>query len=326
MSKDRRPPRPPRRAEPPAQAPIARMLETIRDVLDAETGEFRALAKAAALDPKVDFRNVELNGVPLADQDLSGFDFTGADLRDTGVERAKYNASTIFASARFSGRSLDPRVQAFNQKLRSLPFDGVEAALNDKLQNRRFADIDVASFTAAIRKAPDEKRARHWFGQMVSIGVRPDVIAFSALIAKAASEQRAAEWYDEMRHAGVTPNAITFSTLMDKAESEDHAERWFHAMGEQGIAPDDVTFNTLIAKAGSEEKAEFWLGKMQEAGIAPDVYSYTSLMEIAPDYDRAAFWWNRMAAQGITPNDASSRVFAKKRGRAAPPADGGATQ
>ncbi len=66
--------------------PVWRVLAAI----DAEpAGKFRTLVEAAELDPKIDFRNACLAGLPLRDADISGFDFSGSDLRGTGLRLAK---------------------------------------------------------------------------------------------------------------------------------------------------------------------------------------------------------------------------------------------
>ena len=117
----------------PQSSPVVQLLRSVKNILAAEDASFKGLATAAGLDPKVDFRNVELNGVPLADQDLSGFDFSGADLRDTGVQRAKRDRNTIFTGARFSGPSLDPRVIELNQKLKGLRYRDADNELKARL-------------------------------------------------------------------------------------------------------------------------------------------------------------------------------------------------
>src|SRR5438105_15696035 len=194
---------------------LASLLRQIQNVLVTEDASFKGLASAAGLDPKRDFRGIYLNGVPLAEQDLRGFDFSNSDLRNTGVERARHDGSTIFDSAVFDGPSLDPSIIAFNRRLKGMPFTAIEPELATAISSgqRKF---DVVSLTTAIGKAPNLDRAVHWYDRMKEIGVTPNVFTFSALINKSANEERAAHWYAEMREAGVAPNVTTFNTLINK--------------------------------------------------------------------------------------------------------------
>jgi chromosomal replication initiator protein len=62
--------------------------QTLADIDAAESSDFRTLVTAANLDPTTDFQYVSLAGLSLAKQNLSNFDFTGADLRGTMLRRA----------------------------------------------------------------------------------------------------------------------------------------------------------------------------------------------------------------------------------------------
>jgi predicted GH43/DUF377 family glycosyl hydrolase len=59
----------------------------------------RALIEAGKLDPKKDFQWGSFCGMPLHGQDVRGFDFTGADLRGTGIENAVLDETTILTNA-----------------------------------------------------------------------------------------------------------------------------------------------------------------------------------------------------------------------------------
>ena len=59
----------------------------------------RALIEAGKLDPKKDFQRGSFCGMPLHGQDVRGFDFTGADLRETGIENAILDETTILTNA-----------------------------------------------------------------------------------------------------------------------------------------------------------------------------------------------------------------------------------
>ncbi|HJZ13394.1 MAG TPA: hypothetical protein VJ521_14655 [Acidobacteriota bacterium] len=190
----------------------AGLLHKIYDILTTEDASFQGLTKAAGLDPKSDFRGIYLNGVPLTDQDISGFDFSGSDLRNTGVEKAKRDRTTVFDSAFFDGPSLDPAVIGFNQQLKTKPFAEIQSEISKAIQSGR-RKFDVISFTTAIRKAPNLELAARWYDEMLKAGVRPNEVTFSTLISKSASEDHAARWYDEMLKAGVKPDDITRSAL-----------------------------------------------------------------------------------------------------------------
>ena len=154
-----------------ARTPLGQLLSRIKNILEADTSEFRQLVQIAGLDPKLNFKNVELNGVPLAGQDLRGFDFSGANLCETGIEDSQYDCSTIFTSAKFSGRSLDPEVVNFNQRLLRLGFQEMEKAINAKLSQKYANNLDVISFTTLIKRAPREEIAEHWYNAMCSVRI-----------------------------------------------------------------------------------------------------------------------------------------------------------
>jgi hypothetical protein len=227
---------------------LASLLRKIERILTTDDASFKGLADAAGLDPSRDFRGIYLNGIPLADQNLSGFDFSASDLRNTGVERAKRDRTTIFDSAIFDGPSLDPHVIAFNQRLKGMRFPELEAELTRAIESgqRKF---DVISFTTAIRRAPNAARAARWYEEMQKAGVAPNAVTFNTLISKSESAERAARWYEEMQKAGVAPNDVTFSTLISKSESAERAARWYEEMQKAGVAPDEVT-RAVLAKKG----------------------------------------------------------------------------
>lgn len=74
-------------------------------VMNCEAAGIRAYAQAGGLDPAKDFRGMDLSGVPLAGQCLSGFDFSRCDLRGTGIERAIVDSTFVY-----DGAILDPGV------------------------------------------------------------------------------------------------------------------------------------------------------------------------------------------------------------------------
>ena len=77
------------KSEPELRLPdIALDLSAAAAVTNCEAAGIRAYAQAGGLDPATDFRGLDLSGMPLAGQRLSGFDFSFCDLRGTGIERA----------------------------------------------------------------------------------------------------------------------------------------------------------------------------------------------------------------------------------------------
>lgn len=56
-------------------ATLLDLINRLESIFTEDDATLSALAKAAGLDPKTDFRNISLNGVPLSDQDVRGFDF-----------------------------------------------------------------------------------------------------------------------------------------------------------------------------------------------------------------------------------------------------------
>lgn len=72
----------------------------IAAVLATNERDFATLVRIAGLNPGSDFRGRDLRGWPLADEDVRGFDFTGSDLRSTGIESSLRDATTILTDAK----------------------------------------------------------------------------------------------------------------------------------------------------------------------------------------------------------------------------------
>jgi GTP cyclohydrolase II/3,4-dihydroxy 2-butanone 4-phosphate synthase/GTP cyclohydrolase II len=75
----------------------------LTDVFSSEATTFAALAKAAGMDPLLDFRNTDMRGWELQDIDVRGVDFSGADLRMTGFSQSIHDYTTITKDAIFDG-------------------------------------------------------------------------------------------------------------------------------------------------------------------------------------------------------------------------------
>ncbi len=129
------------------------LLESLEAIFTAPEVSLAALAKAGGLDPRRDFRNISLNGVPLDDQDVRGFDFSDSDLRGTNIQKAKRDNSSKFFNALFDGPSLDPVTVQFNRSLRPLR---LREAANELLSaTSRGVKPDVITFNTMIAKSPD---------------------------------------------------------------------------------------------------------------------------------------------------------------------------
>ncbi len=62
------------------------MFDRLADIIDADTGDLRVLAKKAGADPITFYRGAILQDVDLRGQDLRGLDFTGADFAGAIVD------------------------------------------------------------------------------------------------------------------------------------------------------------------------------------------------------------------------------------------------
>lgn len=261
-------------------AGLATLLHKIENILTTDDASFKGLASAAGLDPKKDFRGIYLNGIPLADQDISGFDFSEFDLRNTGVERAKRDRTTKFEFAIFDGKSLDPDVYAFNRRLLSMQFSEIERELTKAVASGR-RKFDVVSFETAIRKAPSGASAAHWYEEMQRANIAPSDRIFNMLINKAETEEGEARWYSKMQDTGIKPNVITFTTLIKKSKTERDAVRWYEEMQKSGVAPNAFTLSTLINKSETEELAVRWYQEMRKSYVAPNDITFATLMSKA---------------------------------------------
>lgn len=78
----------------------SRLSDVIRQILNAESESFLDLVKVANLDPAKDFRGAMLRGVDFADCDLTGFDFSHAQLVECGFRGA------VLGNARFENTAI----------------------------------------------------------------------------------------------------------------------------------------------------------------------------------------------------------------------------
>src|SRR5690348_8343868 len=69
-------------------------------VISSKVAGIRALASEGNLDPSRDFRGLDLRGLDLTGQDLRGFDFSASDLRNTNIQRALTDETTILNGAK----------------------------------------------------------------------------------------------------------------------------------------------------------------------------------------------------------------------------------
>lgn len=126
--------------------------EDLRAIDNAPVARFDLLAKAGRLDPRVDFRNARLAGVPLAEADLRGFDFTGSDLRGTMLRRAIIDHTTTLCEA-----TLDDEDIQHLRHHQLLPLDPLE-----RYKLREQADAHQATSKAAVLLGDPEGESAHF--------------------------------------------------------------------------------------------------------------------------------------------------------------------
>lgn len=81
----------------------SKLIKLLEALYTQDDGRFHALAKAAGLDPKTDFRHRDLRALRLDDAELSGFDFTGSDLRGARLRFARTDPTTQLLEAKLDG-------------------------------------------------------------------------------------------------------------------------------------------------------------------------------------------------------------------------------
>src|SRR5712664_2369051 len=69
--------------------------DILERILGAGTDDFRSLCKIAALDPAHDFKYANLADVDFGYSDLSGFNFTGANLKNADFRHARYDEAIL---------------------------------------------------------------------------------------------------------------------------------------------------------------------------------------------------------------------------------------
>ena len=75
----------------------------IEEIFHADTDNFSTLAKIAELDPSTSFRFADLEGVDFSNCNLTGFDFTGANLRNTIGVNVEWDQTTRLDDAALEG-------------------------------------------------------------------------------------------------------------------------------------------------------------------------------------------------------------------------------
>ena len=180
--------------------------------------------------------------MPLYEQDVSGFDFSGSDLRNTGIDQALNLRRAKFEGAIFDANvpSLDPQVIAFNRSLKGMSPTERNSTIAKAVE--AFTGIyDVVTFTTAIKRARSASEAQDFFDLLSKTHVKPNIYVFSAMLLHINSQKELRSWYDAMLAAGENPNVTTFTTLINKAETEALARGWYDAMLAAGEKPDSYT-------------------------------------------------------------------------------------
>lgn len=102
-----------------------------------QNGLFDRLVAAAGLKPERDFRYRDLTNLRLEGADLRRFDFTGSDLRGTGIRFAKhYDASTILSQTLLD--SDDAMWKADRENVIASNYDQLVCDIRTALHNREF--------------------------------------------------------------------------------------------------------------------------------------------------------------------------------------------
>ena len=180
--------------------------------------------------------------MPLYEQDVSGFDFSGSDLRNTGIDQALNLRRAKFEGAIFDANvpSLDPQVIAFNRSLKGMSPTERNSTIAKAVE--AFTGIyDVVTFTTAIKRARSASEAQDFFDLLSKTHVKPNIYVFSAMLLHINSQKELRSWYDAMLAAGEKPDVTTFTTLINKAETEALARGWYDAMLAAGEKPDSYT-------------------------------------------------------------------------------------
>ncbi|MGF1464421.1 MAG: pentapeptide repeat-containing protein, partial [Maricaulaceae bacterium] len=133
---------------------LRRKLEGLARLCDAPEGSgFRALAEASGLDPKTDFRGLDLSGVDLRDQDLRHIDFTDANFGGAFVAGGQFNAT-----ARLETAADAPIRQLTENEVRDMVLRGetpdpraCETIVRINLSGTKIADLNPLKTLANLR-------------------------------------------------------------------------------------------------------------------------------------------------------------------------------
>lgn len=77
-------------------ADVVALHEDIARLFETDAVDFKSLASAVGLDPNVDFRGADLQGLDLHDENLCDFDFSYADLQGADLRNARLECRKLF--------------------------------------------------------------------------------------------------------------------------------------------------------------------------------------------------------------------------------------
>jgi hypothetical protein len=220
----------------------SKLAEQISAIMSSQDASLRNLVESAGLDPQTDFANRVLIGLPLKNEDIAGFNFSGSDLRETNVHDAINQREAQFSGSIFDRNlpSLDPAVISFNANLKKLEPKLRQIAIDKELE-KPDGRFDVVTMGTSVSRSRDIAAAVAMYDKFVSRGVLPNVFVFSSLIQQSPTEEVARGWYDEMLKARIEPDVTTFNTLINKSPTEEVARGWYDEMFKARIEPDSYT-------------------------------------------------------------------------------------
>jgi hypothetical protein len=148
-------------------------------ILSSDIDNFQVISGLLELDPKEDYKYIDLRGVDFSDSDIRGYDFTGSDLRGTTGINVKRDGTTIILGARLEGSlfEIEARLDDF--------FRSNEAARTQlgRLSDAYWTEASTWVGSNVRRSSPhlsrDLRIAMALFRSTMSAVVRSDIIYFS---------------------------------------------------------------------------------------------------------------------------------------------------
>ncbi|KAF5196208.1 Pentatricopeptide repeat-containing protein [Thalictrum thalictroides] len=181
-------------------------------------------------------------------------------------------------------------------------------------------EFDTSCYNALLRTLCQEKSmsdARNVYHSLKR-EFRPDLQTFNILLSGWKSSEEAEGFFGEMISLGVKPDIVSYNCLVDvycKSREIDKAFKVVEKIRDDEISPDVYTYTSIIGGlglVGQPDKARDVLKEMKECGCYPDTAAYNAVIRnfcIAKRLGDAYSLMDEMVHKGLNPNATTYNLF-----------------